>query len=63
MLNEQNINLIKSYARSFVAAVLAVFLAGETDLLTIFKAGLAAIVPPLLRWLDPNDSAFGRGSR
>jgi len=62
MLTEQNINLLKSYARSFVAAVLAVFLAGETDLLAIFKAGLAAIVPPLLRWLDPNDSAFGKGS-
>lgn len=54
--------LLASYARSFLAAVLALYLAGETDLHKLFGAGLAAIVPPLLRWLNPNDPAFGRGS-
>ena len=54
--------LLASYARSFAAAVLTLYLAGETDWHKLFAAGLAAVVPPLLRWLNPNDPAFGRGS-
>ena len=54
--------LLASYARSFLAAVLALYLAGETDPKKLIAAGLAAVVPPLLRWLNPNDPAFGRGS-
>jgi hypothetical protein len=26
------------------------------------KAFVAALIPPVLRWINPNDSAFGRGS-
>lgn len=54
--------LIASYARSFLAAVLTLWLAGETDPHKLLTAGIAAVVPPLLRWLNPNDKAFGRGS-
>ena len=54
--------LLASYARSFAAAVLTLWLAGETDPHKLLAAGLAAVVPPLLRWLNPNDPAFGRGS-
>jgi hypothetical protein len=53
--------LIASYARSFVAAVLTLYLAGETDPSNLLAAGVAAVVPPLLRWLNPQDQAFGRG--
>lgn len=48
-----------SYLRAFAAAVLALYLAGETDIKKLGAAGLAAIVPPLLRWLNPKDSSFG----
>ena len=48
-----------SWARSFLAASLAVFMAGETDLKTIGMAGLAAVLPVILRFLNPNDTAFG----
>jgi hypothetical protein len=51
-----------SYARSFAAAALALYLAGETDPAKLGAAGLAAVLPPLLRWLNPKDSAFGVNS-
>jgi hypothetical protein len=48
-----------SWARSFAAAAIAVYLAGETNPSTIAKAGLAAVLPVVLRYLNPKDAAFG----
>jgi len=48
-----------SYLRSFLAAALALYLAGETDPKKLGAAGVAAVLPPILRWLNPNDSGFG----
>jgi hypothetical protein len=48
-----------SYGRSFLAACIAVYLAGVTDPKAIIGAGVAAILPPLLRWLNPGDTGFG----
>lgn len=48
-----------SYGRSFLAACLAVYLAGVTDPKAILSAGVAAVLPVLLRWLNPNDQSFG----
>jgi hypothetical protein len=55
--------LIGSYARSFLAAALALYLAGETEPKKLVAAGVAAVLPPALRWLNPNDDAFGRGQQ
>ena len=52
--------LLASWGRSFVAAALALYMAGETDPKKLGMAGLAAILPVELRWLNPNDAAFGR---
>lgn len=52
--------MLASYARSFIAASLAVYMAGVTDPKAIFSAGLAAVVPVILRWLNPNDKVYGR---
>ena len=52
--------LLASWARSFLAACLAVYLAGVTDPKAIASAGLAALAPVILRWLNPADPAFGR---
>ena len=49
-----------SYGRSFLSACIAVYLAGVTDPKAIIGAGVAAILPVLLRWLNPNDKAFGK---
>jgi hypothetical protein len=51
--------LLASWSRSFVAASLAVYLAGVTDPKAIAGAGLAAVLPVISRWLNPKDSAFG----
>jgi hypothetical protein len=48
-----------SWARSFMAAVVALYMAGETDPKTLGMAGVAAVLPVILRWLNPNDAAFG----
>ena len=49
-----------SWARSFLAAGIAVYMAGVTDPKAIATAGLAAVLPVILRYLNPSDTAFGR---
>jgi hypothetical protein len=57
----QNAKLIAaSWARSFGAAAIACYLAGVTDPKALLSAGLAAMLPVILRWLNPGDQAFGR---
>jgi hypothetical protein len=48
-----------SWARSFLAAAIAVYMAGVTDPKAIASAGLAAVLPVVLRALNPNDLSFG----
>jgi hypothetical protein len=48
-----------SWARSFMAAAVALYMAGETDPKTLGMAGVAAVLPVILRWLNPKDTAFG----
>lgn len=48
-----------SWARSFLAAILALYMAGISDPKTLLTAGIAALAPVVLRWLNPNDKAFG----
>lgn len=55
--------MIASYGRSALGAILAVVATGNTNPDDIIKAGLAALLPPLLRWANSNDPAFGRGSK
>jgi hypothetical protein len=59
-----------SWARSFAAACLAQFIAiggsafdldGDA-LKSILAAGLAAVLPVVIRWLNPNDTSFGQGA-
>jgi hypothetical protein len=51
-----------SYVRAAFAAVLALYLAGTTDLKTLALAGVAAVAGPVLKALDPSATEFGRGS-
>jgi hypothetical protein len=48
-----------SWGRSFLAAVLAMYMAGITDPKTLAMGGVAAIAPVLLRMLNPKDASFG----
>ncbi len=51
--------LAASWGRSFLAAALAVYLAGVTDPKAIATACLSAVLPVLIRWLNPKYNAFG----
>ena len=52
-------SMAASWARSFMAAVLALYMAGVTDPKTLGMAGIAAVAPVILRWLNPHDKSFG----
>ena len=58
-MNAQIKLALESYARSFVVAAVAVYSAGETDAKAIGIAGLAAIVGPAIRAINPKDPSFG----
>lgn len=53
--------MLASYARSLVGALIAVYSTGTTDPRDYGKGALAAVIPPILRWVNKNDQAFGRG--
>jgi hypothetical protein len=55
--------VLATYLRAAVAAVIALYLAGETDPKALAAAAVAAVAGPVLKWLDPNAKEFGRGSK
>lgn len=59
-LGEQQKQLLLSYFRSVLGAVVAVIATGNYAPEDIAKAAVAALLPPVLRWLNPKDGAFGR---
>jgi len=52
--------IVASWGRSFLAACIACYLAGVTDPDALFAAGLAAVLPVVLRYLNPSDYSFGK---
>lgn len=61
-MNAKSKAMIASYSRSAIAAVLAVVSTGNYSPEDLAKAGLAALLPPLMRWANSKDPAFGRDS-
>lgn len=59
---EKLVAMAGSYLRAALAAVIALYLAGETNPKNLLMAGIAAIAGPVLKALDPKETAFGRGS-
>jgi hypothetical protein len=55
--------IVATYIRAAVAAVLALYLSGVTDLKTLALAGVAAVAGPVLKALDPSSTEFGVGSK
>jgi len=54
--------LIASWLRSYIAAALAVYMAGG-DFKAMAMGGVAALAPVLIRYCNPSDSAFGIESK
>ena len=59
---EQAKAIAASWGRSYIAAALAVYMAGGT-LQQMAMGGVAAVVPVILRWLNPADHAFGSSGK
>jgi hypothetical protein len=61
---------VASWLRSFIAIVVAMFIADGADLFAVelsdlrswVAAGLAATLPVIVRWLNPADVEYGRGA-
>ena len=51
-----------SWGRSYIAAALAVYMAGGS-LEQMAMGGVAAVVPVILRWLNPADKSFGSAGK
>jgi hypothetical protein len=66
-MNKEFKAVVASWGRSFLAAVLAQLIVLGDSVLDLNRdgvralvaAGLAAVLPVILRWLNPNDVAFG----
>jgi hypothetical protein len=54
--------LLASYGRSMLAAVVALSVAGNTDPSALLAAAIGAVCPTALRYFNPKDMKFGRGS-
>ena len=54
---------LQSYFRAVIATTIAAVMAGADDWSSIGAAFLAAALPPIMRYLNPGDSAFGVGSK
>lgn len=58
-ISEQNKALIASYARSVLGAAVAVYVS-TGDIKMAANALWAAVLPVAMRFLNPNDAAFGK---
>ena len=61
-ITERQWQALLSYLRSAVGAVVAVVATLDWTYDDLAKAFVAALIPPVLRWINPKDPAFGRGS-
>jgi hypothetical protein len=52
-----------TWFRAAASAVIALYLAGQTDIKTLGTAALAGFLGPLLKYIDPSATQFGRGSK
>jgi len=48
-------NAAASWGRAFLVAVISMYAAGVQEPKALIAAGLASIIPPVLRYLDPKD--------
>jgi hypothetical protein len=60
-LTEANKAMIASYGRSVLGAAVATY-AATNDWKAALNSLWAAALPVILRYLNPKDSAFGKGS-
>lgn len=63
MIQEKQKKMLLSYARALVATMLTIYASGVHDPTAFLAAVIAAVIPPAIRALDPQDHSFGVGSK
>ena len=64
IMNKDKLKAIAStYLRAAIASVIALYLAGETNPKNLLVAFVAAVAGPVLKAIDPKETAFGVGSK
>lgn len=58
-MNSKTKAMLASWGRSFIAASAALYMAGETDPAVLLNAGIAAVIPVVIRFFNKKDPAFG----
>lgn len=59
-MNNKMKAMLASYGRSILGAASTLYLAGVTDPKDLVWSLVGALAPVVLRYANPNDSAFGR---
>jgi uncharacterized membrane protein YgaE (UPF0421/DUF939 family) len=63
-MNQKEMQKIgKSLLNAGVAAVVALYMAGQTDVKVLVNAGIAAVLTTLARYVNPKDASFGLGKK
>jgi len=62
MNTEKLVAIAGTYLRAAFASVLAMYIAGITDPKALGSAFLASLAAPILKALDPKETAYGKGS-
>jgi hypothetical protein len=62
-MNATTKTVLATYLRAGAAAIIALYLAGENDPKALAMAAIAAVAGPVLKWLDPKATEFGRGAK
>lgn len=47
--------ILGTYSRAFIAAVVTQYTLGNTSIKALFAAGMASVIPVILRWANPVD--------
>jgi hypothetical protein len=58
-MNKKTLEILSSYARSFVVAVMTAYAMGDMSIQDLLIAGLIATAGPAIRAVNPKDPAFG----
>lgn len=58
-MNSKTKAVLASWARSFIAASAALYSTGESDPALLLNAGIAAVIPVVIRFFNKKDPAFG----
>ena len=60
-MKEQLTSIVGTYLRAFITGAVTAFTLGKTDPKDFFTAGLAAVIPILMRWANPKDAFPKKG--